>query len=456
MLLLFQGKAIKFNRFIKTTTMSLHHQILIIGGGTAGIMTAAQLIKQKNAKDVAIIEPSDTHYYQPAWTLVGAGTYDYDKTARPMSSLIPKGATWIRDKATGFDPENNTVHTSAKGDITYDYLVVAPGLAYDFSLVPGLSQAMDSGVVCSNYIDPKHTWKVLKNFKGGTALFTQPATPIKCGGAPQKTMYLAEHHFRKSGVRKDTNIVFATSGTIIFGVKEVAKTLMKVVDRKDINLRFYHKLFSVDAKNRIAWYKLGKEIMPGGCVILTDNQDSDLKLDETFQYNYKDVKVTVDGDRYGIHYDMLHTAPPSVAPKFVQESSLVNDAGWLDVDHRTMQHNKYPNIFGLGDVAALPTAKTGAAIRKQVPVVVDNIDLLINHDKMGSKAYNGYSSCPLVTDYGKMVLAEFDYNNNFTPDPKLKKMLISDSSKEHWRLWILKKYGLPYLYWNKMIKGQDV
>ncbi len=436
--------------------MSSHHQVLIIGGGTAGIMVAAQLLKQKKAKDVAIIEPADTHYYQPAWTLVGAGTYDYDKTARPMASVMPKGVTWIKDKATGFNPENNSVSTATKGDVTYDYLVVAPGLAYDFSLVPGLGEVMDKGVVCSNYTNPKHTWNVIKNFRGGTALFTQPTTPIKCGGAPQKIMYLAESHFNKSGVRKNTEVVFATGGTVIFGVKEIAKTLMEVVDRKDINLRFHHKLVAIDGDRQIAWYKMGKDITAGGCVVISSDQADDLKLDETFQYNYKDVKITMDGDRYGIHYDMLHTAPPSVAPKFVKQSSLVNAAGWLDVDHQTMQHNKFPNIFGLGDVAALPTAKTGAAIRKQVPIVVDNIDLLMKHNKMGSKAYNGYSSCPLVTDYGKMVLAEFDYNNNFIPDPKLKRMLISDSSKEHWRLWMLKKYGLPYLYWNKMMKGQDV
>lgn len=436
--------------------MSTHHQVLIIGGGTAGIMVAAQLLTQKKAKDVAIIEPADTHYYQPAWTLVGAGTYDFEKTAKPMSSVIPKGATWIKDKATGFDPENNIVHTSLKGDITYDYLVVAPGLAYDFSLVPGLGEAMDKGVVCSNYTNPKHTWDVIKNFKGGTALFTQPTTPIKCGGAPQKIMYLADSHFRKSGVRKKTDVIFATGGTVIFGVKEIAKTLMEVVDRKDINLRFHHKLVAVDGEKQIAWYEMGQEITAGGCVVISSNKVDDLKLDDKFQYNYKDVNVIVDGNRYGIHYDMLHTAPPSIAPKFVKESTLVNPAGWLDVNHQTMQHNTYSNIFGLGDVAALPTAKTGAAIRKQAPIVVDNIDRLINSRKMGTKSYNGYSSCPLVTDYGKMVLAEFDYDNNFTPDPKLKKMLIFDSSKEHWRLWMLKKYGLPYLYWNKMMKGKDV
>lgn len=435
--------------------MKSHYQILIIGGGTAGIMVAAQLLRQKKAKDVAIIEPSDTHYYQPAWTLVGAGTYDYEKTARPMVSVIPRGATWIKDSATAINPEKNTVQTKSKGNITYDYLVVAPGIAYDYSLVPGLEEAIDKGVVCSNYTDPEHTWNVIKNFKGGTALFTQPTTPIKCGGAPQKIMYLAESYFHKSGVRKNTDVVFATSGTVIFGVKEVKETLMEIVDRKDINLRFYHKLVAVDGEKQIAWYELGKDIKQGGCIVTTNEKD-EKQLDEAFQYNYKDVKVSVEGDRYGIHYDMLHTAPPSVAPKFIRESSLVNDAGWVDVDHETMQHKKYPNIFSLGDVAALPTAKTGAAIRKQVPIVVDNIDLLIESHKMGNKAYNGYSSCPLVTDYGKMVLAEFDYNNNFTPDPKLKRMLVFDSSKESWRLWMLKKYGLPYLYWNKMLKGKDV
>ncbi|OIQ19476.1 FAD/NAD(P)-binding oxidoreductase [Lacinutrix sp. MedPE-SW] len=435
--------------------MASHYQILIIGGGTAGIMTAAQLLEKKKSYSIAIIEPADTHYYQPAWTLVGAGTYNFDKTAKPMLDVIPSGATWIKDRAKGFDAENNTVFTESKGNITYDYLVVAPGLAYDFSLVPGLGEAMDKGVVCSNYTDPKHTWDVIKNFKGGTALFTQPTTPIKCGGAPQKIMYLAENHFKKTGVKSKSDIVFATGGSVIFGVKPIAKTLMEVVDRKDINLRFHHKLVKVDGAKKIAWYQLTKDIKAGGCVIMSGEDDENY-LDEAFQYNYKDVKVTIKDGLYGIHYDMLHTAPPSVAPKFVKESNLVNDAGWLDVDHHTMQHNKYANIFGLGDVAALPTAKTGAAIRKQVPIVVDNLELLINHNKMGTMSYNGYSSCPLVTDYGKMVLAEFDYEGKFTPDPKLKQLLISDSSKEHWRLWMLKKYMLPYLYWHKMLKGKNV
>ena len=188
------------------------------------------------------------------------------------------------------------------------------------------------------------------------------------------------------------------------------------------------------------------------------SDDEDKTIDKEIQYNYKDVKVSQKDGRYGIHFDMMHLAPPQAAPHFIAKSPLATADGWLEVDEKTMQHKKFKNIFGLGDVAQLPTAKTGAAIRKQAPVVVDNLLSMIDADKLTDKAYDGYSSCPLVTGYGKMVLAEFDYSKDFKPDPKLKgfPFMLKDSSKEHWRLWILKKYLLPYLYWNKMMKGVRV
>jgi sulfide:quinone oxidoreductase len=248
-------------------------------------------------------------------------------------------------------------------------------------------------------------------------------------------MYLASDYFRKTGKNKKTDVVFATPGTIIFGVPQIASTLMEVVDRYDINLRFGYKLVGVNAKEQIAWY----EMQP-----------------HEKEHNHKDINVIVDGNKKGIKFDMMHLAPPQSAPDFIRNSPLVDDAGWVSVDKGTMQHTKYKNIFGLGDASNLPTAKTGAAIRKQAPLVVENIFRLMESRAISDKQYNGYSSCPLVTAYGKMVLAEFDYENHFTPDPKLKQMLITDSSKELWRLWILKKYMLPYLYWNKMMKGEDV
>jgi len=284
---------------------------------------------------------------------------------------------------------------------------------------------------------------VLKNFKGGNAIFTQPTTPIKCGGAPQKIAYLAADYLKKKGLADKSNIVFATPGGVIFGVKPIADTLMKVIARYGIHFKTHYAPIKIDGENRKVTFKLvGPDV--NECVINEENV-----IGEKVIGDVGDLTLEMD-------FDMLHLAPPQTAPKFIKESPLVNDAGWLDVDHHTLQHNKHPNIFGLGDVAALPTAKTGAAIRKQVPVVVDNLLGMIAANKIGTMSYNGYSSCPLVTGYGKMVLAEFDYKGNFTPDPKLKRLLISDSSKEHWRLWMLKKYALPYLYWQKMMKGEEV
>ena len=351
--------------------MKTHYQVLIIGGGTAGIMVASQLKRKNSNIEIGLIEPSDKHYYQPAWTLVGANTYKFKDTVRPMVSLIPKGVEWIKEFADVFKPEQNTVVTSNGNEFTYDYLVVVPGLKIAPELVEGLTEAMEKGVVCSNYTDPNHTWETLKSFKGGTALFTQPTTPIKCGGAPQKIMYLADDYFRKSKVREKTDIVFALPSGSIFGVKIIADTLMNVVDRKDINVRFFHKLVKVDADKKIAWYEIDKDLTAGGCVTLADGDVA--SLDRDIQYNYKDVKVTRDGDRYGIHFDMMHLAPPQCAPDFVRNSPLAADTGWVSVDPKTTQHTKYPNIFSLGDVSNLPTSKTGAAIRKQVPVTVANI-----------------------------------------------------------------------------------
>ena len=230
--------------------MSNHHQILIVGGGTAGIMTAAQLRNKDASLDIAIIDPSKDHYYQAAWTLVGAGTYNYASTRRDMASLIPSGVKWLQDGVTSFAPANNTLSTKASGDLTYDYLVVCPGLQYDLDGIEGLREALETDYVCSNYLDPEKTWHIIKNFKGGNAVFTQPSTPIKCGGAPQKIMYLADDAFRKQGVRDDAEVIFATPGSVIFGVKDFAKTLTKVINRKNIHLKTFYNPVKIDSKKK--------------------------------------------------------------------------------------------------------------------------------------------------------------------------------------------------------------
>lgn len=419
-----------------------HHQIAIIGAGTAGITVAAQLLRKDKSLDIAIIDPADTHYYQPAWTLVGAGTYDYGKTARPMKDFIPSGAKWIQQYVDEIVAEDNKLQLRNGDEVTYDYLVACPGIQLDLDGIEGLKEAMGKNGVCSNYVDPNYTWEVLQGFKGGNALFTQPATPIKCGGAPQKIMYLADDYFRKQKVRDKTNVIFATPGSVIFGVEDFKKTLMQVVARKDIHLRFFHKLVKIDHVNKKAYYDV-TQIDESGCMVT---------------YNEMAINEERIGDmQVVIPFDMMHLAPPQSAPDFVKRSALAHQEGpskgWINVDHNTLQVANFPNVFALGDAVAVPTAKTGAAVRKQAPVVVENLLAIIKNPEASlSPGYEGYSSCPLVTGYGKMVLAEFKYNNVRDSDKMISRFM--DPAKEKWALWILKKYGLPYMYWNMMLKGR--
>lgn len=421
--------------------MDRQHQIVIIGAGTAGITVAAQLLRKDRKLDIAIIDPADKHYYQPAWTLVGAGTYKMGKTERKMSSLIPKRAKWIQAAVTEVNPEQNELVLSNGEKVHYEYLVASPGIQLNIEGIEGLKEALGHDGVCSNYVDPEYTWEVLQEFKGGHALFTQPAGAIKCGGAPQKIMYLADDYFRREGVRANTTVSFVTPGSVIFGVEPFKTTLTKVVDRKDITVRFFHQLVKVDGPNKKAYYQI------------TAHADEPGRL----FYNRKDLGETMLTETdVVIPFDMLHLAPPQSAPDFIRESKIAHQdgpsKGWINVNINSLQHNEYPNVFALGDAAALPTAKTGAAVRKQAPVVVENLLHVMNQEGALSDGYHGYSSCPLVTGYGKMVLAEFDYDHQRDSDPLISRFF--DTSKELWSMWILKKYGLPYMYWNMMLRGK--
>lgn len=402
-------------------------------------MLAAKLMREQHNLRIAIVEPSKDHWYQPAWTLVGGGTYDYTDTRRDEATLIPHGVTWVQDKAVDILPDENTVKTERSGDYTYDYLVVAVGVKYDLDAIEGLREALEQPNVCSNYINPRKTWHVLQNFGGGNAVFTQPSTPIKCGGAPQKIMYLADEHFRKTGVRDRTNIIYATPGSVIFGVKEFVPTLQDVVNRKAIKVKIKHTPVKVDFQKNEIHFK----VAPDATAALSPSE----RLKERIEG--EDILV--------LPYDMLHLAPPHVAPDVVRNSAELSVAegpakGWLDVDIHTLQHNHYPNVYGLGDVAGVPTGKSGAAIRKQAPVVAAHLLAQINHNRQPQLQYEGYSSCPFVTGYGKMLLAEFKYDNLRDSDPIITKFV--DTTKEQWSMWLLKKYGLPWMYWNLMMKGR--
>lgn len=398
------------------STNSPHFSVLIVGGGTAGITVAAQLHQANAQLAIAIIEPSQSHYYQPAWTLVGAGEMSFAETERQEASCIPTGVTWVQAGVTQFEPEANTVVTTNGLRLTYDALVVCPGIQINWTAIPGLAETLGKNNVCSNYAvgGATYTYEVLNQFQGGTALFTFPATPIKCAGAPQKIMYLADEIFRKNGVRDKTQIIYACAVGKIFAVDAFAKTLMQVAQRKGIELRFLHNLVAVDGDRHQATFAV------------TENG-------ETRQIS--------------LGFDLLHVAPPMGAPDFIRTSPLaVPEAGWVDVDKYTLQHNRYANIFSLGDASSLPTSKTAAAVRRQAPVLVAN--LLAHLARTSPTArYNGYTCCPLVTGFGKTIMAEFGYDGVLMPSFPI------DQTQEQYSMWVIKRHVLPWVYWNRMLKG---
>lgn len=400
---------------METTPAKDHYTVLIVGGGSAGITVAAHLLQANDAPEVGIIEPASKHYYQPIWTLVGAGAVEKASSARDMAEVIPPGADWMQDRAVEFAPEQNTVSTAQGHTVTYDYLVVAMGIQLDWDHIPGLAESVGKpGTgVCSNYsydtVDS--TWENIRNFSGGRAIFTQPATAIKCGGAPQKIMYLADEAFRRQGVREQSEIFFCTAKPAIFSVDKYARTLKEIIKRKDLKPQYEHDLKAIDADRKEASF---------------DHQGEDV----TFSY------------------DLLHVTPPMSAPDILKESPLANEEGWVDVHKYSLQHNTYDNVFALGDCSSLPTSKTGAAVRKQAPTVVKNLQAL-RHGQPLDAQYDGYTSCPLVTGYGSLVLAEF---SGYTGEPM--ETFPFDQSQERYSMYVMKKNGLPNLYWHGMLKGR--
>ena len=398
-----------------------HHQIVIVGGGAAGITVAARLrtIEHDIPLDIAIIDPAESHYYQPAFTLVGGGAFKLEDTRRNEADLIPDDVTWIKDAVASFAPDNNSLTLADGTTVTYKYLVVCPGLQINWGGIKGLKEYIGRYGVCSNYSPntAEYTFELLKNLKpGAKALFTQAPMPIKCPGAPQKAVYLAADYLTKSGIRSHCDVRFLTATPAIFGVPFYAKELVKVAARHNIPVSYNHNLVEIDGRKRKAIF----------AITAGEQQGQTLTLD----------------------YDMLHVTPPQSAPDFVKASPLANAAGFVDVHANSLQHLKYKNVFSLGDAAGTANSKTAAAVRKQAPVVVHNLLHLIKSGVI-EEGYDGYGACPVTTGYGKVLMAEFIYGGKPTPTLPL------DPRKERMVNWWIKKDFLPRLYWDYMLKGRE-
>jgi sulfide:quinone oxidoreductase len=398
-----------------TMSTAIHHRVVIIGGGSAGISVAARL-RRAGVEDIGLIDPAENHHYQPLWTLTGGGMAPVEESRRSQASVMPKGVAWIKAAAESVDPDARTVTVAGSVQVGFDYLVVCPGIQLDWDKVPGMAEAIRTPSASSNYLydlAPK-TWELIRGMRSGTAVFSMPSGPIKCAGAPQKIAYLAADYWRQQGVLDDIRVVLSLPTPGMFGVKVFADELERVVARYGIEV---HKSSEV------------VEIDPDG----------------------RQVVIAEDDTKNTLDYDLLHTVPPQSAPDWLKATELAdpeNPAGYVQVDKHTLQHTRYPHVFALGDAGSTPNSKTGAAIRKQAPVVAGNlVDVMAGRPP--SHTYDGYASCPLTTARDKMLLAEFDYT--MQPHPSFP---VIDTTKERKDMWYLKRHGLPAMYWNLMLSGR--
>jgi len=419
-------------------------KVVIIGGGSAGITVAARLVRADvKPENITLVEPSEKHVYQPGQTLVGGGIKTLESLIRNEADYVPSGVKWEKEKAIEFMPETNSLKLASGKVLTYDYLVVAAGLQYNFEKIKGLTADMvGKDGIHSIYVADKSPamWEAMQNFKGGTALFTNPSTPIKCGGAPQKIMYLTEDYMRTNGTRKSAKIEFMTAGGKYFGVPAYHDAVVGFVKEKEIITNFNFDLVEIKAPEKIAVFAKKTKVKV---------------FDKDLGEEVEEEKVEL----VEAKYDLIHITPPMSPVAEIVKSPFVNNKGWMFVDPQTLQSKKYPNVFGIGDLIGTPFGKTGGSVRKQAPVLVENMIALMNGKEMTGK-YNGYTVCPLITRRGRVMLAEFGYDKAQidAKEPVTKAMVMPslplDPAQERWIWWIFKVYLLPPMYWYGMLRGR--
>ena len=434
-------------------------KIVIVGGGAGGIMAAARLRRAASNAEIVVIAPNETHLYQPGQVFMAAGLYTADDIKKPNADLMPDGVKWVKDSVTEFNPDSNKVMTAKHGEIGYDFLVVATGLQYDYEAIEGMTPDLvgQKGISSVYLNDPAAgtakggtaTWEWFKLLRAAAekaspdnpvqAIYTQPDTPIKCGGAPQKILYLSDDALRGNSplggkdVHKNVKSFFCKKGSKLFGVPSYNKTLVERVTPMYGNItdKWDHVLRKIDPDKKVATFEHSYKV--------EGEWDPDLE-----EYDMITKKEMVE-----MPYDFIHVVPPMKAVDAVANSPLGwqkgSAKGWLEADRYTLQHRRYKNVFGIGDILGIPKGKTGGSARHHGPVLQENLIAAMEGKELTAK-FDGYTVCPLKTEYGKIMLAEFNYDG---PAPSFP----LDPAEPRWIWWAFDLYMLKPMYWHLMMRG---
>jgi len=402
------------------------HKVVIVGGGSAGLTVSHQLLRSGkfNRHEIAVIDPAEWHHYQPGWTLVGAGLKSKEELRRPLRSLIDSKLEFYNEGVDSFCPEENSISLSGGRKLSYEHLVVAPGISVNFKAIKGLPEALADphSLVSSTYgYDTcEKVFRTIKTLRTGAAIFTHPTGVVKCAGAPQKIMWLAWDYWKQAGLYDGSDpsgspiqISFATGLPVMFGVPKYSTKLNEMREERGVEGLFQHDLVAIEGN--------------------------------TATFALPDGKEQVEK-----HFDFLHVVPKMGPHAFVKNSVLANEAGFVDVDEGTTRHRKYVNVWSIGDASSLPTSKTAAAITAQAPVLVQNLKRSMEGKELDA-TYDGYTSCPLLTEYGKVMLAEFGYGG--APQETFNRWFGINQAIPRRAFYHLKKDFFPWVYYKSMVKG---
>ncbi|MDI9932281.1 FAD-dependent oxidoreductase [Rhodococcus sp. IEGM 1354] len=391
------------------------YDVLIIGGGNAGISAAARLLK-KGVSDVAVIEPKQVHTYKPLLSYVGAGQAPLTEAERTQRSVIPEGCVWLEDSVVSVDPAARSVRCASGIEYGYRDLVLGQGLIADEAALPGVHAALGFSGVASNYLDrAERTWQSVRDLPAGShAVFTVPRPPVGCTGTTFKPLFLAAAHWKRTGRLPTVDITLVVDRTNLLGVPDLDPRLAGHLRDLGVRVLMDTAVTALEPEsNRIT---------------VTDHAGVDERID----------------------YDMLHLVPPFRGPLWVQESGLAGEQqhGVVDIDSRTMRHRRHPEVWAAGDGAAIDTDSSGGALRKQISVLVDNLVASRSGGEMSS--YDGYTVAPIAVEARTLIAAEFDRTGALASS--LPSFL--DPVKPRRSAWAFDRYGLPQSYWHMILAGR--
>jgi sulfide:quinone oxidoreductase len=402
------------------------HDVVVIGGGNAGISLAARLVRD-GCRDVALVDPAEVHHYRPLLSYVAGGMAALEDLRRPQRDVVPDGVRWYRDRVVGVDAQRSTVRLAGGGELTYADLAVCPGSEVDWDAIPGSRDAMTTPAASTSYL-PEHaadTWTMLSGLREGRAVFAIADRYVPCAPVGLKPLFLAADHWRRAGVLDRIAIELLVEGDALAPQAQADRQLREAAAGYGVRVRTGVRLAAVDPTARTV------EVLPA---------------------RRPDGEGTPDDGapaRERVPYDALYLAPPHRAPAWVAASGLGTDDsdGFVAVDPRTLQHEVHPRVWGLGDAAAVDALPSGGALRKQVPVVAENIAARRTGRPM--RHYSGYSVAPVTTSRRRLLLGEFDRAGR--PEPTVR---IPDLVRPRRSLLLFDRYLEPQVYWHRLLRGK--